>query len=81
MSLAEAAALGPDVVVEIRSGAKDDGVVSALSDWLAFPGLPAVRAGAVHILSEPWALRAGPRIDLLLSSLADYAARWAEKRP
>jgi ABC-type hemin transport system substrate-binding protein len=78
MSLAEAAALKPDVLVEIRSGAKDDGVVSALSDWVAFPGMPAVRAGAVHVLSEPWALRAGPRIDLLLSALAYYASQWAE---
>jgi ABC-type Fe3+-hydroxamate transport system substrate-binding protein len=80
MSLAEAAALHPDVIVEIRSGAKDSDVVSALSDWIAFPDAPAVRARAVHVLSEPWALRAGPRIDLLLSALADYAAQWAENQ-
>ncbi len=79
MSLAEAAALRPDVVVEVRAGGKgDEAVLSALTDWAAFLDVPAVRARAVHVLSEPWALRSGPRIDLLLSALADYAEQWAE---
>lgn len=82
MSLAEAAALRPDVVVEVRTGGKDgSSVVAVLSDWAAFPGAPAVRTGDVHVLTESWALRAGPRLDLLLSVLADYAAQWAERRP
>jgi ABC-type hemin transport system substrate-binding protein len=81
MSLAEAAALRPDVVVEIRAGAKgDEGVLASLTDWAAFLDVPAVRARAVHVVSEPWALRSGPRIDLLLSALADYAEQWAEQR-
>ena len=79
LSLDEAAALRPDVLVEIRAGGGDgDAVVSILGDWAARPAVPAVRTGDVHVLTDAWALRAGPRIDLLLSSLADYAAQWAE---
>ena len=81
MSLDEAAALRPDILVEVRTAGKGDAAVLAvLSDWAARPDVPAVRARAVHVLSEPWALRAGPRIDLLLSTLADYAEQWAEKQ-
>ena len=80
MSLDEAAALRPDVLVEIRAGGDDAAVLSVLSDWAARPGVPAVRTGDVHVLTDAWALRAGPRIDILLSTLADYAARWAEKQ-
>ena len=81
MSLDEAAALRPDVLVEVRTGGRgDDAVLAVLSDWAARPDVPAVRARAVHVLSEPWALRAGPRLDLLLSALADYADQWAENQ-
>ena len=77
----EAAALRPDVLVEIRTGGSgDDAAVSALADWAARPGVPAVRTGDVHVVTDAWALRAGPRIDLLLTALADYAAQWAEKQ-
>ena len=69
------------VLVEIRAGGDDDAVLSVLSDWDARPGVPAVRTGDVHVLTDAWALRAGPRIDILLSTLADYAARWAERQP
>lgn len=80
LSLDEAAALRPDVLVEIRAGGGDDGVIAALTDWAARADIPAVRTGDVHVLTDAWALRAGPRIDLLLSALADYAAQWAEKQ-
>ena len=80
MSLDEAAALRPDVLVEIRPAGGDEAVLSVLGDWAARPDAPAVRTGDVHVLTDAWALRAGPRIDLLLSTLADYAARWAEKQ-
>ena len=80
LSLDEAAALRPDVLVEIRTGGGDAAVVAALTDWAARADIPAVRTGDVHVLSDAWALRAGPRIDLLLSALADYAAQWAEKQ-
>ena len=55
-------------------------MLSVLSDWAARPDVPAVRTGDVHVLTDAWALRAGPRIDILLSTLADYAAQWAEKQ-
>ena len=81
LTLDEAAALRPDVLVEIRTGDGGDGaVVSLLGDWAARPDVPAVRTGDVHVLTDAWALRAGPRIDLLLAALADYAAQWAEKQ-
>ena len=81
LTLDEAAALRPDVLVEIRTGDGGDGaVVSLLGDWAARPDVPAVRSGDVHVLTDAWALRAGPRIDLLLAALADYAAQWAEKQ-
>lgn len=81
LSPEEAAALRPDVLVEIRTGGSgDDAAVSALADWAARPGVPAVRTGDVHVVTDAWALRAGPRIDLLLTALADYAAQWAEKQ-
>ena len=76
----EAAALRPDILVEIRTGGGDDGVIAALTDWAARADIPAVRTGDVHVRTDAWALRAGPRIDLLLSALADYAAQWAEKQ-
>ena len=75
----EAAALRPDILVEIRTGG-DAAVIAALTDWAARADIPAVRTGDVHVLTDAWALRAGPRIDLLLSALADYAAQWAEKQ-
>ena len=38
----------------------------------------AVKTGDVHILTEAWAVRPGPRIDLLVTSLSDYVREWSE---
>ena len=81
LSVDEAAALAPDIVLEVRPSAADAAaaVVGAATDWAPFPAVPAVRARAVFAVAGAWALRAGPRVDGLYGLLADCADSWASR--
>ena len=81
MPFDRAAALRPDLIVEVRADRRDGdaAVLESLEAWAAHPDVPAVRLGAVHVLPEPWPLFAGPRIENLHALLATFAADWASK--
>jgi iron complex transport system substrate-binding protein len=64
--------LDPDVIVDLfadikASGRSEDEV---LADWRSIPGARAVAAGRVHILTEMYAVRPGPRFISLVEDLA-----------
>jgi iron complex transport system substrate-binding protein len=62
----------PDAIVEFHPGEAltPEAEAAFRADWAALPSLPAVRAGRILILTEPHAMRPGPRI-------LDIAARIA----
>ena len=71
--------MNPDIIVDIIVGeAARDGVEKALVQWSGLTTVNAVKTGDVHILTEAWAVRPGPRIDLLVTSLSDYVREWSE---
>lgn len=64
--------LDPDVIVDLfadikASGRSEDEV---RADWRSIPGARAVAAGRVHILTEVYAVRPGPRFISLVEDLA-----------
>jgi len=64
--------LDPDVIVDLfadikTSGRSEDEV---RADWRSIPGARAVAAGRVHVLTEMYAVRPGPRFILLVEHLA-----------
>lgn len=71
------AALRPDIILEARPGASDEEIVRAATDWSSAPESPAIRSGDVHILTEPWILRSGPRIDDFLRTVALHVHTWS----
>lgn len=75
----EVAALRPDIILEARPGASDEDIVRAATDWTKAPESPAVRTGDVHILTEPWILRSGPRIDDFLRTVALHVHTWSSR--
>ena len=81
MPFDRAAALRPDLIVEVRADRRngDAAVRESLEAWATHPEVPAVRLGAVHVLPEAWPLFAGPRVEDLHATLATFAADWASK--
>lgn len=55
----------PDVIVELAAG-QEEHVADLRADWTSLPGVPAVRAGRVHVLTDDFAPIPGPRFVLLL---------------
>jgi iron complex transport system substrate-binding protein len=57
-------ARSPDVIIEVRAaGLLDDReVAEERGVWSALPGVPAVRAGRVHLLSGQYLVAPGPRL-------------------
>ena len=66
--------LAPDVVIEFHAGQPltADEIAAYKSDWDALDTLPAVRDGRVHLFTESYGLRPGPRVALI----ADQFAAW-----
>jgi iron complex transport system substrate-binding protein len=62
----------PEVILEFHAGDALSAAKQAAykADWAAFPSVPAVRTGRVHIITEPYSLRPGPRVDLIARQLA-----------
>lgn len=71
--------MNPDIIVDIIVGdVARDGVEKALIQWSGLSTVNAVKTGDVHILSETWAVRPGPRIDRLVTTLSKYVREWNE---
>ena len=70
---AQVRAAAPEVLVVARAGADPAGALGEVSDLAALPGwwgLPAVKAGRVYVADAACLLRPGPRLVLILPSLA-----------
>ena len=62
----------PGVVVEFHAGAKltPEEQAAFTADWHGLPSLPAVRGGRVHLITESYTMRPGPRVTLIARQLA-----------
>jgi iron complex transport system substrate-binding protein len=61
----------PEVIVELRTtGLAPARVAQELAVWQGLPGLPAVRDGRVHILTDPALSIPGPRVGAAARALA-----------
>lgn len=78
ISMVRAAQLAPAVIVEIAPRASTgEEQLQLLLDWAAVPDCPAVATENIRILSEPFALRPGPRLDRLFLLFARCISDWA----
>mgnify|MGYP003611715494 CR=1 FL=1 len=57
----------------------EQGVDRALVQWSGLATVNAVKTGDVHILTESWAVRPGPRIDRLVECLSGYVREWSDR--
>lgn len=72
-------ALNPDIIVDIITGdTSPEQVEKAIFQWSRLSHLKAVKTAQVHILTETWAVRPGPRIGSLINCLSHYVQRWNE---
>ncbi len=71
--------LAPDVVIEFHAGQPmtDDEAAAYRSDWDTLDSLPAVRNGRIHLFTESYGLRPGPRVALI----AERFAAWIHPEP
>ncbi len=71
--------LAPDVIIEFHAGQNlsEDEIAAYRSDWAALDSLPAVRSGRVHLFTESYGLRPGPRVALI----AERFAKWIHPEP
>lgn len=68
--------MNPDIIVDIVISDTPEGVINALHQWSHLTSVNAIKTGSVHILTESWAARPGPRIDKLIRTLAEYVTEW-----
>lgn len=66
--------LAPDVVIEFHAGQSltEDEIEAYRSDWAALDSLPAVRNGRIHLFTESYGLRPGPRVALIAEQFAAW---------
>ncbi len=76
---AAAAALDPDVVLEVRAGTDESPaeLEAALLAWEKTP-FPALLSGDWHVLFGARALRPGPQVDRLAETIGAHVRTWAE---
>ena len=76
---AAAAALDPDVVLEVRAGTDESpaALEAALLAWAKTP-FPALLSGDWHVLFGARALRPGPQVDRLAETIGAHVRTWAE---
>jgi len=63
------AGMKPAVIIQLLPGASPQVLEKARAAWAATPGIPAVRDGRVHVITDDWALLPG-------SHVADLAERF-----
>lgn len=65
--------MDPDIIVDIvpavGDGPKLD-AATAIAQWKTIPGVRAAAADRVHVVTESWAVRPGPRIGFLIERFA-----------
>jgi len=64
--------MNPDIIFDVLVGATETEVRQALENWGRLTSVNAVRNGRVHILTESWAARPGPRIDMLIECVSRH---------
>lgn len=81
VSLEGIAQMNPDIIIDIITGPSVDAAVvgDALYQWSRLPSINAVATTDVHVLTDPWAVRPGPRIGLLLETFSSYVQEWSRK--
>ena len=80
VSLEGVVKMNPDIIVDVVLGdPSGESVLNALCQWGDLATVNAVKTGDVHILTEPWAVRPGPRIDMLVKTLSGYVEEWDVK--
>lgn len=65
--------MDPDIVIDIVPDASPKAAqtsAKALRQWTSLPGVRAVAQGRVHVVTETWAVRPGPRVGFLVERLA-----------
>lgn len=65
--------MNPDIILDIIPEGPDGPRLSdseALRQWSRLPGVRAVANGQVHVITETWAVRPGPRIGFLVERIA-----------
>ncbi len=80
ISLEGVVQMNPDIVIDVVIGGSDEDVFNALFQWGNLATVNAIKTGDVHILTETWAVRPGPRIDMLIKTVADYVAEWEARK-
>ena len=76
ISLEGVVQMDPDIIVDIVISESSEAVINALYQWGGLRSMKAVKTISVHVLTEPWAVRPGPRIDELIRTLAEYVTEW-----
>lgn len=80
ISLEGVVKMNPDIIVDVVLGdPSGESVINALCQWSDLATVNAVKTSDVHILTEPWAVRPGPRIDMLIKTLSGYVEAWDAK--
>ena len=72
--------MNPDIIVDVLVGSSKTDVRKAIDDWSRLTAVNAVKTADVHILTDSWAVRPGPRIGILIETAAEYIKEWAEKK-
>lgn len=80
ISLEGVVQMNPDIIIDIVINASEEDVFNALFQWGSLATVSAVKTADVHILTETWAVRPGPRIDMLIKTIADYVAEWDARK-
>lgn len=76
ISLEGVVQMNPDIIIDIVISDSTEGVIDALLQWSKLTSVNAIKTGNVHILTESWAARPGPRIDELIRTLDEYVTEW-----
>jgi len=63
--------MNPDIIFDVLAGATEAEVRQAIEGWGRLTSVNAVKNGRVHILTESWAARPGPRVDMLIEYVSE----------
>lgn len=80
ISLEGVVQMNPDIIIDIVINASEEDVFNALYQWGNLATVNAVKTADVHVLTDTWAVRPGPRIDMLIKTVADYVAEWDARK-
>lgn len=82
VSLEGIAQMNPDIIIDVITGPSVDATVvaDALYQWSRLPSIKAVATTDVHVLTDSWAVRPGPRIGLVIETFSMYIQKWDEKQ-